>query len=126
MTVLALRRDELCPSTVLARTVNTNPVVIRRLLLDLQEAGLVKTVLGPAGGAQLARSPARIRIGDIFRAIEEPPLFAAHRRKPSKACPVGCQIETVLARLFQRASRSLQREFDSITVEALARKIRGH
>jgi Rrf2 family protein len=124
MTVLALRRDELCPSTLLAKTVNTNPVVIRRLLLDLQEAGLVKTVRGPAGGARLARTASRIKVRDIYRAVEEPALFAAHRRKPSKACPVGCQIESVLEELFLRASKALENELGAVTLESLVRKIR--
>ncbi len=123
MTVLALRRDELCPSTLLAKTVNTNPVVIRRLLLDLQKAGLVKTERGPAGGARLAHAPSRIRVRDIYRAVEEPALFAAHRRKPSKECPVGCRIESVLEQLFRRASRALENEFKTVTLEALVRKI---
>ena len=124
MTVLALRRDELCPSTLLAKTVNTNPVVIRRLLLDLQEAGLVKTERGPAGGARLARTASRIKVRDIYRAVEEPGLFAAHRRKPSKACPVGCRIESVLEELFLRASKALENELGAVTLESLVRKIR--
>jgi len=123
MTVLALRRDELCPSTLLAKTVNTNPVVIRRLLLDLQEAGLVKTERGPAGGARLARAPGRIKVRDIYRAVEEPALFAVHRRRPSKECPVGCRIESVLEQLFQRASRALENELGAVTLEALVRQI---
>ena len=124
MTVLALRRDELCPSTLLAKTVNTNPVVIRRLLLDLQEAGLVKTERGPAGGARLARTASRIKVRDLYRAVEEPGLFAAHRRKPSKACPVGCRIESVLEELFLRASKALENELGAVTLESLVRKIR--
>jgi Rrf2 family protein len=123
LTVLALRRDELCPSTLLAKTVNTNPVVIRRLLLDLQEAGLVKTERGPAGGARLARAPGRIKVRDIYRAVEEPALFAPHRRKPSKECPVGCKIESVLEQLFRRASRALENELGTVTLEDLVRKI---
>lgn len=124
MAVLALRRDELCASTLLARTVNTNPVVIRRLLLDLHKAGLVKTERGPSGGARLAHAPGRIKVRDIYRAVEEPVLFAAHRKKPSKACPVGCKIEATLAELFQRANQALEREFELVTLESLVRKIR--
>ena len=124
MAVLALRHDELCPSTLLARTVNTNPVVIRRLLLDLHKAGLVKTERGPSGGARLARPASRIKVRDIYRAVEDPSLFAAHRKRPSKACPVGCNIESTLAQLFERANRALERELESVTLESLVRKIR--
>ena len=125
MVVLALRRDELCASTLLARTVNTNPVVIRRLLLDLQEAGLIRTERGPAGGARLARDPKRIKVRDIYRAVEDPALFAPHRRKPAKSCPVGCRIEAVLAELFARGSRAVEREYAAISLASLARKLRA-
>jgi Rrf2 family protein len=125
MVVLAMHRNGLCASTLLARTVNTNPVVIRRLLLDLRKAGLIRTERGPAGGARLARVPERIKVRDIYRAVEDPALFAVHRRKPSKSCPVGCRIESVLSGLFARASRAVEREYADISLASLARKLRA-
>ena len=47
MAVLAMEKADCCPSSRLAQTVNTNPVVIRRLLIELQEAGLISTLRGP-------------------------------------------------------------------------------
>jgi Rrf2 family protein len=123
MAVLALRRDKLCPSSMLARTVNTNPVVIRRLLLALQKAGLITTARGPTGGARLSRSPRQIRLGDILRAVEERHFFGAHPHRPSQACPVGCQIEAVLEEVFARAARALEKELDGITLDWVLREL---
>jgi Rrf2 family protein len=123
MAVLARGRDELCSSRTLARTVNTNPVVIRRLLIDLQNAGLVTTARGPTGGARLGRSPRQICLGDIHRAVDERHFFGAHPHKPSGACPVGCRIEAVLAGVFARARRALERELDRITLAWVLREL---
>src|SRR5271168_1311706 len=65
MAVLAWERSECCPSSRLAQTVNTNPVVIRRLLIDLQEAGLISTFRGPHGGALLKRKPEKLTLREI-------------------------------------------------------------
>ena len=53
-------------SDVIAESVNTNPVVIRRLIKYLTVAGLVKTTRGKAGGIQLSKDPRDITLKDIF------------------------------------------------------------
>ena len=68
MAVLALEKADCCPSSRLAQTVNTNPVVIRRLLIELQEAGLISTLRGPHGGAVLRRKPEKVTLREIHHA----------------------------------------------------------
>jgi Rrf2 family protein len=123
MAVLGSHPGEFFPSTVLARTVNTNPVVIRRLLLDLHQARLVKTERGPAGGACLKGKPNAITLADIYRAVEKPDLFGKHPSKPSKRCPVGCRIEPALRRVFSRASKAMERELEGITLQSFLRTL---
>ncbi|MCI0352489.1 MAG: Rrf2 family transcriptional regulator [Acidobacteriales bacterium] len=126
MAVLGSRPDEFCSSRMLAQTVNTNPVVIRRLLLDLHKAGLVTTGRGPAGGARFRGKPERVTLGDIYRAVEDRRVFATHPRKPSKHCPVGCRIEAALARTFEQAARTLEGELDRTTLKSFLQKLTGH
>jgi Rrf2 family protein len=57
-------------SEEIARKLNTNPVVIRRVLSLLRQAGLVTSHKGPSGGSKLAKSGKAIRLGDIYRAVE--------------------------------------------------------
>ena len=92
MAVLAVEEGECCSSSRLAQTVNTNPVVIRRLLLELHHAGLVRTRRGPQGGAVLSRRPDRINLLQIQAAVDPQELFGLHPNPPSSECPVGRRI----------------------------------
>src|ERR1700741_3957220 len=88
MAVLAWKKSECCPSSRLAQTVNTNPVVIRRLLIDLQDAGLISTARGPRGGATLKRRPEKVTLSDIHNAVDQGNTFATHPNEQSQDCPV--------------------------------------
>src|SRR6266581_7752047 len=89
LTVLTYEQGDCVTSATLARSVNTNPVIIRRLLLALQKARLVETRKGAGLGSRLGRSAARINLGEVYRAVEDHECFAMARAKPNHACPVG-------------------------------------
>src|SRR4029079_17074697 len=96
LTVLAYKEGDRVTSSLLAHSVNTNPVIIRRLLLALQRAKLVETSKGAGSGSRLTRSPARINLADIYCAVERPDPFARPSRKPNAECPVGSCIMEAL------------------------------
>src|SRR5213595_35604 len=89
LAVLAYREGDRVTSSLLASSVNTNPVIIRRLLLALQKAKLIETRKGAGSGSRLARSPARINLAEIYRAVEDTEPFATPSKKPNTGCPVG-------------------------------------
>src|SRR5690606_3680494 len=90
LSVLATHPDEVVSSELLAKSANTNPVVIRRLLCELREAGLISTARGPCGGARLDKAARQISLLDIYRAVEgEVEPFGAHPNEPAKGCVVG-------------------------------------
>jgi Rrf2 family protein len=124
LAVLGSRPDGLCTSAMLARTVNTNPVVIRRLLLELQQAGLVVTARGIRGGARLERKPEQIRLGELFRTLEGADLFGCHPNTPSRSCPVGCGIESVLREIRSQAMNAAERELNEFTLADVLAKLR--
>ena len=66
--VLALlaSTDEPLSSSWIAQSVNTNPVVIRQVVGQLRDAGLVITTPGCTGGARLARDAAQITLDDVY------------------------------------------------------------
>jgi DNA-binding IscR family transcriptional regulator len=125
MTVLAYKEGDRVTSTFLAGSVNTNPVIIRRLLLALQRAKLVDTCKGAGAGSRLNRSPGRINLADIYRAVEDSEPFATPSRKPNSACPVGYCIRETLDEVFTSAQQALERDFEKTTLATVIEAVRA-
>ena len=125
LTVLAYKQGDRVSSTLLAASVNTNPVIIRRLLLALQEAKLVQTRKGPGFGSQLSRSPARINLAEVYQAVEKEAPFVMPRKRPNGACPVGQGIRTVLENIFVSVHRALERELSETTLASVLEAVRN-
>lgn len=123
MAVLAQNRATCCSSSFLAGTVNTNPVVIRRLLIDLQAAGLVYTQRGPNGGTVLSRNPAEVSLFEIHTAVSPPALFGTHRNEPSQICTVGRGIKRVLNQIESRMTKAIKRELIEVTLAEVVRQL---
>lgn len=117
LTLMAWEPDEPLKSEQVAESVNTNPVVIRRILCALADAQLVVSQSGAAGGSRLARPPSKIRLLEIYRQVEGRGAFSLHHQRPSKHCPVGANIETVLEGVLEDANSALERVLAKITVE---------
>lgn len=97
-------------SAELAKSVNTNPVFLRRILSRLVKAGLVNGQAGKKGGFGLARAATSITLLDVYRAVAEDPLFSVHGNAEAKACPVSCSIKGVLSDVFERAEGAAAKE----------------
>lgn len=116
LAVLAYKEGDRVTSALLADSVNTHPVIIRRLLLALQKARLVDTCKGAGSGSRLSRSPGRINLAEIYRAVEAAEPFAKPSRKPNAACPVGHCIREALEKIFISAQTALERDLEKTTL----------
>ncbi len=116
LAVLAYKEGEAVTSSLLASSVNTNPVVIRRLLLLLQAAGFIETRKGAGAGSRLRHPPQRINLAEVYQAVETEEPFASHSKRPNQACPVGNCIQESLDRVFASAEAALQRELARTTL----------
>jgi Rrf2 family protein len=116
LAVLAYKDGDRVTSTLLAGSVNTNPVIIRRLLLALQRGKLVETRKGAGSGSRLSRSPARINMAEIYRAVEDCEPFATPTRKPNQACPVGQCMRETLEKVFASAQKAMERDLERTTL----------
>ncbi len=116
LAVLAYKEGDRVTSALLAGSVNTNAVIIRRLLLALQRAKLVETCKGAGSGSRLSRSPRRIDLAEVYRAVEDAEPFATPSRKPNAACPVGKCIRETLKRVFASAESALERDLGKTTL----------
>ena len=120
---LADRRDGLRTSEELARCVETNPVVIRRTLAGLREAGFVASVAGHGGGWRLARDPAEITLGEVCKALGERLLFAIDLAAPS-GCSVQAAVTGVLDGFLEEAEALLLERLDRVSVADIAARRR--
>ena len=121
LTLMAWAEDEPLKSEAVADSVNTNPVVIRRIMCALARAGLVTSQTGAAGGSRLSRQPPRISLLDIYRAVEDGDAFLLHRN-PNPDCPVGMSMETVLESVLDEVNLAMEKALSRVTVaDVLAR-----
>jgi Rrf2 family protein len=123
LAVLAYKEGEAVTSALLASSVNTNPVVIRRLLLRLQAAGFIETRKGARSGSRLSRDAERISLAEIYRAVETDEPFASHSKRPNQACPVGHCIQEALEKVFTSAEKALERELGRTTLQDIVHSV---
>jgi len=110
-------------SEALARSVNTNPAFVRRLLGALAKAGLAESQMGQGGGALLARPEEKITLLDVYRAVEDQNLFALHRGGPNLECPIGRNITPILEAEIADAANALERSLASTTIADIAGRV---
>ncbi len=93
----------------IAGSVNTNPVVVRRIMRLLANAELIRVRRGQ-GGAALGRPAERITLDDVWIAVNPapaPPLLPVHPR-PDPSCPVGRHVPRLLSESFLAAEQGLR------------------
>jgi Rrf2 family protein len=122
LVALAHRAPGSATSEDLAGSVNTNPVVVRRILGALAEAGIVEGRGGRNGGYRLAREPRAITLDKVLRAVEPDGILGIHENAPNRACFVSCAIKEVLGGVFARAEGALLDRLRETTVADLHRR----
>jgi Rrf2 family protein len=118
-----IERLQCMNSEMLAKSVNTNPVVVRRLLGRLRQAGLVESLAGACGGSRLARDPEQITLLEVYEAVEEGDLFHMHYSDPNKNCPIGCNIQQVLQAPLGWAEAAMKQSLAQTTLAAIAEQV---
>lgn len=108
LSVLARAKDKgpVC-STTIAQSVHTNPVVIRRLMSELEKANLVISTSGRSGGFTLARPAPEITLADVYGAVEDDAVFRMHKIDPNAECPVAAQIGKALSPSLRAAEQAM-------------------
>lgn len=117
------RQAEPVSSDVIAQSVNTNPVVIRRLLGTLRDAKLVTSQPGSGGGWRLLRSADQISLCEVYGAVKEGPLFAQPPRSPDPQCMVGRNVQHVLGGFLEAAEHAMERSLSEMTVAQVMQEI---
>ena len=105
-------------SEFLAGSIGVNPVIVRSVISQLREAGLLQTQRG-SSGAELAKKLDEIPLYDVYKAVgsvnEEEGLFHFHEQ-PNPNCPVGRNIHQVLGHRLTEAEKAMEDKLRSTTL----------
>ena len=112
-------RDDPVTSENLGRIMQTNPVVIRRIMAGLRKRGYVRSGKGHGGGWTLACDLADITLRDVHEALGEPELLAIGHRTEAPSCLVEQAVNAALADSFREAEAMLLARLGTITLATL-------
>ena len=106
---------------ILAKSVGTNPVVIRQMMSMLRRAGLIETRSG-VSGISLSKDGGEITLLDIYKAVQqdaEVPLFDFHTN-PNPNCFVGGNIKEAMEKPLAEAQRAMEQSLAGYSLNDIA------
>jgi len=107
-------------SEALARALDTNPVVVRRIMSGLRDQGYVHSEKGHGGGWTLSCELDRVTLRDVYEALGSPQLFAIGNRRDNTQCLVEEAVNTAMSKAFADAEEKILVRFGEITLAALS------
>lgn len=122
--ILVSVETEPSSSAWIAGSVNTNPVVIRRIIGLLQKAGLLSGSQGKSGYT-IMKPVSKLTLLDIYRAVavsESDQLFGIHENS-NIACPVGASIQFLLETVMGDAQNAMEKVLKAVTLQQLIDKM---
>src|SRR6478752_4518570 len=100
----------------LGRVMQTNPVVIRRIMAGLREQGMVRSEKGHGGGWTISCDFNDVTLRDIYEALGSPEIFAMGNRSDSPGCLVEAAVNASLDDAFEEAQRLLLDRLGKVTL----------
>lgn len=113
-------------SSFLAGSVGANPVIVRNIMLDLKNAGIINSSQGKSGLA-LAKNLEEITFFDVYKAVDctkDESLFSFHKN-PHPACPVGRNMHRALDGRLLQVQNSMEAEMQKITLSDVVNDVRA-
>jgi DNA-binding IscR family transcriptional regulator len=107
-------------SEVLAKAMDTNPVVIRRIMAGLRDEGFVRSEKGHGGGWTLACDMSKVTLRDIYAALGSPSLLAISNRTEAPGCLVEQAVNAALTQAFHDSEALLLSRFGEVTLAILS------
>lgn len=114
------QQEEPMTSEALALCMGAHPVVVRRVMGLLREAGIVASARGHAGGWRIKADLKAVTLRQLHEALGEPTVFAFGHRNEHPECLVEQAVNAALDEAFAEAEALLLARFDSVTLAALA------
>jgi Rrf2 family protein len=115
------RHDGPMTSERIAAMLGTNPVVVRRTMAGLRDAGYVRSVKGHGGGWGLACDLERVSLLDVHRAVGGPRIFAIGNEHANPDCAVEQVVNAAVADALCEAEALLVARLGAVSLAELAR-----
>lgn len=106
LVLLDKSRGEFITSDFIAGSININPVVVRREIKVLREAGFIEARKGKIGGCALAVNAHNILLGDLYKIVNKEDLLG-RKNQPNPLCDVGREMNSQLDYLFESVDQQL-------------------
>lgn len=116
---LSYNKEKKMSSRQIAEGLKTNPVVIRRLMLQLSESGLIASRKGRDGGIWLTLDPKKISLADIYRAIDTPDMISNYDRPQKKSCPISCSMKKIIQKVSEHVETDIHKSLSKIKLSDL-------
>lgn len=107
-------------SEAMAQAMQTNAVVVRRVMAGLRQAGLVTSQKGHGGGWSIACDLGSVTLGDVYAALGSPQPFAMGNRTESPGCLVEQAVNAALDDAFHEAEALLLARMAAVSLASLA------
>jgi DNA-binding IscR family transcriptional regulator len=111
-------------SEILAKAMDTNPVVIRRIMAGLRNLGYVSSEKGHGGGWTLACDLSKVTLRDVYTALGSPSLLAMGNRTEAPGCLVEQAVNAALDQAFHDAEALLLSRLGEVTLAMLSEDFR--
>lgn len=105
----------------LAAAMSTHPVVVRRLMSGLRDAGFVASEKGHGGGWVLCRELADVTLADVHAALGSPSLLAVGHRQDHPTCLVEQAVNAALGKAYDDAEALLMARLAQVTLAQLSK-----
>ncbi len=124
LTVEERERQRSVTSDELAARIGTNPVVVRRILLQLKEASLVESRRGAGGGTVLARDPRRINLRQVYEAVSrDAPEVLGRHASAYGTCEVAPLITEYLDEVCGAAEEAMLARLATVTIDEVSQQV---
>jgi len=124
LTLLDDAKGALVSSEYLAGSININPVLVRKEIMNLRKHGFVGSKEGKGGGSFLVKNASDINLGEVYRAVRNNNILGQSRNEPNPKCPIGKQINEHLNTLYSDAENALIANLSTQTLADFASKFK--
>ena len=110
-------------SDTIAQMLHTNPVVVRRTMAALRDAGYVASTGGRGGGWTLIQELGRLTVGDVHATLARSTTFAFGPAQDNPLCPVEAVVNRFIGDAQNAAERELLKRFSGQSLLTLVTEL---